>query len=306
MKNLQLAYSSLKPGDHIAIIAPSGRCQDEILPKVKSLLADWQLKPIIPENLFGPDLLCANTAAERFKQLHDMLHDPVIKAIWCLRGGYGVMHLLPMLAKTRPPQEKKVVIGFSDITALHLFLQKQWQWPSLHGPSARQVALNEIAMESISALKHMLFQTQTSFSYPLIPLNQPATATSKIESCLTGGNLCLVQASMGTPWQVDAKNKLLVLEEVNERGYRVDRMLEQLQQAGVFAQCDGVLIGDCIGGDEPAGPSLTSAVIERFAAKLTKPVFRLEGVGHGSANHPLMFGVGCVVENDRLCQRFFI
>lgn len=294
------SYTALKAGDNVAIIAPSARCQDDILVAIQDLLTSWGLVAQIPEPLFGDDLLCSNQLAVRFDHLRAALINPAIKAIWSVRGGYGAMQLLPALETISKPISPKLVIGFSDVTAIHLYLQKNWQWPSVHGPSARQTALAEIDQRSIQALHSLLFKTQSSLTYPVIPLNQAAKQSKVIHSTLTGGNLCLVQSSMGTNWQIYAAKKMILLEEVNERGYRIDRMFEQLKQAHVFANCDGVLLGDFTGGDEPAGKNFVKPVLQRFADESAFPVFQIAGVGHGKVNQPLLLGTTCVIDQGLL------
>jgi muramoyltetrapeptide carboxypeptidase len=276
----------LKPGDSVEMIAPASRCSFERCMDLKALLESWQLRCVFDEATFGDDLLCANTDENRLKFLRNALQRSESKAIICLRGGYGSMRLIPALNTMIPPSTPKWFVGMSDITALHLFLGQQWQWPTLHGSLAREI----VSAESILAVKALLFGEVDQIERRGVPLNDAAKQTIRIDASLTGGNLSMVQASIGTSWQMDSRNKFILLEEIGERGYRIDRMLEQLKQASLFKEASAIIFADCIQGNEPNGSSLINPVIERFAQTCDIPVVRIEGVGHGDINFPLPLG----------------
>ena len=286
---------TLKPGDTVEIIAPASRCTDERLTAIKELLASWQLNCIVDNAIFGDDLLCANSDEVRFKSLKNALYRPDSKAIICARGGYGCMRLIPELNNITPPKTLKLFVGMSDITALHLYFQQQWHWPTIHGATSPDV----LSKESITSLKDILFGNVQQVSFVGTPLNTPAEKELKLESRVTGGNLCLVQTSIGTSWQMDAKQKIIFLEEVGERGYRVDRMLEQLRQAQLFKDATAIVFGDFLEGEEPDGSSLIQPVLERFAQHSTIPVIQLSGIGHGHINFPFMLGTRATLELGR-------
>ena len=123
-----------------------------------------------------------------------------------------------------------------------------------------------------------------------MPLNAIAQNSIELEGIITGGNLSVIQTSLATNWQINANNKILFLEEINERGYRIDRMLQHLSQANIFQKVKAVLFGDFIGGTEPAGNSLIEPVLKRFAEVNNFPIFRCENIGHGKINRALPFG----------------
>jgi muramoyltetrapeptide carboxypeptidase len=281
----------LEPGDIVDIIAPSFGFQPDIIGAIHSIIDSWGLKARIPNNIFGEDLLCANSDEIRFQHLKDALYNDDSPYIWALRGGYGVTRLLPMLNELPTPKKQKLLIGFSDITALHIFLNQKWGWPSLHGCGARQIAQQKVSAESGDLLKSILFSNQQdSCIYPLKPLNATANNTLSLQAHIVGGNLCLVQSSLGTFWQLDGKDKIILLEEVDEKGYRIDRSLIHLAQAGIFDNAKAVLFADFIGGKENDGASLVEPVINRFATSLPIPAFRIEGIGHGFVNLPIPLG----------------
>lgn len=271
-------------GDRVDIIAPASRCNDERLQSMVTLCHEWGLDPQVPSDIFGEDILCANTDSKRLFHLLNALQNRESQAVICAYGGYGSMRLIPALHKLLKPELSKLFIGMSDITALNLFFIKQWDWPVLHAG----IAPLRFSAESILSIKKLIFGLEKELKYAdLTPLNAKAKHASVVHTRITGGNLTLVQASIGTSWQVNAKNKILFLEEVAERAYRVDRMLEHLTQANVFEDAQAILFGDFTMGNEPDGGNIIPAILQRFAAASPIPVLKINHVGHGFNNYPL-------------------
>jgi muramoyltetrapeptide carboxypeptidase len=283
----------LQPGDSVDIIAPASRCTLEQLNALRALLTSWELKCRIAENIFGDDVFCANTDEIRFEHLQNALLNEETRAIFCVRGGYGSMRIVPKLTPTQPTQARKLFVGMSDITVLHLFLQQAWHWPTIHGSPMP----DKFSFESITALKSILFGKIEQVQFTgLSALNSRATKQTVIEGQLIGGNLCLIQAGIGTSWQLQGKDKIIFLEEINERGYRIDRMLEHLRQAGTFKQAAAIVCGDFLGGEEPNGTSLIMPALIRFAQTCGMPVVQVKGIGHGYTNFPLPLGTATRLE----------
>ncbi|HSW93485.1 MAG TPA: LD-carboxypeptidase [Gammaproteobacteria bacterium] len=280
-------YPLLNKGDSVEVIAPASRCSDQHLTELKALLTSWDLNCIVSPAIFGDDLLCANTDEMRLHLLKNALFNPDTKAVICARGGYGCMRLMPDISQWTPPKTPKLFVGMSDITTLNSYLQQAWQWPVIHGA----LAIDKFSAESIAALKALLFGETEQIKFLAHPLNAAAKENRSIRAPVTGGNLCLVQASLSTTWQLDGRNKIILLEEINERGYRIDRMLEQLQQAGIFKHAAAILFGDFLEGKEPDGTSLVQPVLERFASASSIPVIQVSGIGHGYTNFPVPLGI---------------
>ncbi len=278
--------SKLKSGDTVEIIAPAARCSDKNLSELKELLSSWGLNCIVQDDIFGADLLCANTDERRFKSLKNALLDPKSKAVICARGGYGCTRLMTELNKVAPSASQKIFIGMSDVTALNLLLLQKWHWPVIHGA----LAPDRFSAESIAAAKSILLGEIDQIEFSGSPMNTLAEKNAVIETTITGGNLSLLQTSIGTYWQIEGKNKIILIEEVGERGYRVDRMLEHLRQIGIFNSASAIVFGDFIKGDEPDGTSLVQPVLKRFAESLTIPVVKIAGIGHDTTNFPIPLG----------------
>lgn len=280
-------FPKLKPGDSVEIIAPASRCTDKRLEELQALFHSWQLDCIIDKEIFGDDMLCANSDEIRYSLLEKAFKRPETKAIICARGGYGSMRLIPALAKMAPPEMFKWFVGMSDVTALSLYLLQQWQWPVIHGGASP----DKFSKASIAALKAMLFGDISQVAFHGMPLNALAKKEKTLHASITGGNLCLIQTSIGTLWQMEAQQKIVFLEEIGERGYKVDRMLEHLKQANLLKDIAAIIVGDFIEGDEPNGTSLITPVLERFAERCPVPVVKIAGIGHGNINFPLPLGL---------------
>lgn len=289
---------TLNTGDCVEIIAPASRCSDKQLADLKELLTSWGLDCLIHPDIFGQDLLCANTDDIRFGSLERALLNPKTKAIICARGGYGSMRLIPYLSRLPAPSNPKLVVGMSDITALHLFLQQQWGWPTLHGA----LAVDKFSPESIEATRALLFGEAKEMVFEGIPFNSAARKNKWVKGSVTGGNLCLVQTSIGTAWQLNAGGKIILLEEVGERGYRIDRMLEHLRQANIFTNAAAIVFGDFTGGLETDGSSLIEPVLRRFAEQCEIPVIKINGIGHGPINFPIPLGTEAIIQASESIQ----
>ncbi|VEB33454.1 LD-carboxypeptidase [Legionella sainthelensi] len=288
----------LSVGDWIEIIAPSSRSTDKQLFELKELLESWGLNCMVQEDIFAKDLLCANTDEMRLQHLKNALQNTQTKAVICVRGGYGSARLISRLLNTHPPKNNKIFIGMSDVTCLHLYLQQHWGWPTIHGAAAP----DKFSQESIASVKSILFDDVPVSFNGLIPLNTHAQKNGFIQSHITGGNLTIIQSGIGTYWQIDAKNKIVLLEEIGERGYRVDRMLEHLNQASIFTNAAAILLGDFLEGYEPNGSSLIEPVLQRFAEGSDIPVFKIRGIGHGPINFPIPLGTNASLQLGKNAQ----
>jgi muramoyltetrapeptide carboxypeptidase len=277
---------TLNPGDRVEIIAPASRSSDVALSSLIDLLKSWDLDCIVQTSIFGDDLLCANTDEQRYTMLIRALQRTDTQAVICLRGGYGSMRLIPLLSTLPCPPPLKLFLGMSDITALHSYFGRFWHWPTLFAG----LNTSHFSKASLAAVKSLLFNGTHGLQYTGIPLNQHAKQQTCIESTITGGNLCLIQCGIGTIWEIDAQDKILFLEEVNERAYRIDRMLEHCRQANILNRVAAIVLGDFIGGNEPDGTDLTQPVLQRFADLSPVPVIQIKGIGHGHTNLPLVFG----------------
>jgi len=242
------------------------------------------------EKIFGSDVICANTDEERFAQLRAALFSDS-RAIWCVRGGYGANRLIPQLARLKKPSgAPKLFMGFSDITTLHVFLNQQWGWPTIHGPMVDRIGRGLILEPQLSELHDLYFgDSQDVVFQGLKPMNAAARKSRVVRGPVTGGNLMTLQSTIGTraPWET--RGRIVFLEEIDERGYRVDRLLEHLAQTGHFAKARAVILGEFLGGEESDGRSRVPDVLQRFADSLSIPVLSGVEAGHGDMQRPIPF-----------------
>lgn len=284
--------------DIIDIIAPGYGAKKEDIILAEKYIRSLGFTPRIPKDIFDAHPLHSHHDTYRQKHLIAALTAKDSKAIWCFKGGYGTAKLIPKLAKLTPPKHKKTLIGFSDITALHLFLNQQWKWQTLHAPVLWQLLHGKVEDNCGQQVKQYLHGKYEQ-EFVIAPLNI-AAKNFKAEAKITGGNLALLQTAIGTGWQLKARNTFLLIEEVDESAYRVDRMLLHLKQAGSFNGVKAILLGDFTYTDKPEELKKIEAVLKDFANHTPIPLFRIRNIGHSKINHPLPFGVKVEIAKNKL------
>ncbi|HWU42035.1 MAG TPA: LD-carboxypeptidase [Bdellovibrio sp.] len=292
------SWKCLQKNDIIDVVAPGYPSQAHEVAGAREFLLKWKLVPRIPKNLIKPHFLHAHDDEERFEFLRAAIEAKDSRAIWCLRGGYGSNRLLPMLAKLKKPREPKLIVGISDITSLHTFFIQEWGWSTLHGPLLDRLGRGLVSPSHEKELHRLVFGEDSMIEFKkLKALNSSARKIKNLKSRVVGGNLTVLQSTLGTPWQIRADRSLLFLEDLGERGYRLDRMLEQFRQAGIFKKCDGIILGDFIGGEEPStGKNNFALVFKRWAQDLEIPLFKGLEAGHASVQRPVPLNTPCVLQ----------
>jgi muramoyltetrapeptide carboxypeptidase len=291
-----MTYQKLKNGDVVDIIAPSSS-RDIDLKAVENIVRGFNLIPRIQNNIIarGADFFSANTDEIRFDQLKQAIYAKDSKLIWSFRGGYGATRLIPKLLNLPLPIYPKILIGYSDITALHILCTQRYGWSTLHGRTLSEFVARDTDKAEISAMKEVLFGQNKVVFNNLKPLNKIALIDKEIKSEVIGGNLALIQTSLGTSWQFNADHKIILLEDVDERGYSIDRMLTHLSQAGIFDKTLAVIIGDIMCNPEKDGTILCDQAIARFANSLNIPVLSCPRIGHGKYNWPVPFNMAALL-----------
>lgn len=288
-------WTFLKANDIIDSVSPGYGSPKEDIENAKKFLLRWGLTPRIPKDLVRPHFLHSNDDDSRFAFLKEAIEAKDSNTIWCQRGGYGSNRLLPMLAKLKKPKHPKLIIGLSDVTSLLTFFQQEWNWPTMHAPILDRMGRNVITAKHEKEFRDLLFGVKKEIVFKkLKPLNDSAQDTRSIRSRIVGGNLTVLQSTMGTPWQINADRAMLFIEDIGERGYRIDRMLEQFRQGGIFKKCDGIILGDFTDGVEPkTGKDNFKKVFGRWAEDLEIPIFSGLESGHGIIQRPVPFNTSC-------------
>ncbi|MGI8618447.1 MAG: S66 peptidase family protein [Gemmatimonadaceae bacterium] len=229
----------LMQGARIALVAPAGTLTGpEDVERGEENVRSLGWEPHTGSNVLKRHRYFAGTDAERLRDLNDAIHDDEIDAIWCLRGGYGAMRILPDVDFAALARRPKPIIGFSDLTSLLSAVGGRARIVCFHGPTAR-VRLTDFSRASLVAA--VVDGTDPCGAAPNARVLRGGTA----EGRLVGGNLALVAALVGTEFALDLEDAILFLEDIGERTYRVDRMLRQIYLSGALKRCRGIVFGEC-------------------------------------------------------------
>lgn len=241
------APKPLEAGAQVALVAPAGPLQKaEELPRAQENARTLGWEPIVGEHATERIGYLAGHDRDRLNDINRALRDPKIDAIWVLRGGYGMMRILSGIDYDALSRAPKAIIGYSDVTALHAAVQRKCRLISYHGPTAREV-LTDFSRDSFQ--RAVIHQTDSCGAAP----NAREINAGAAEGRLVGGNLSLLSSLCGTPFMPDLTDGILLLEDVNEPVYRIDRMLQQLKLAGVLNGCKAIVFGHCTSCPEDAG-----------------------------------------------------
>lgn len=274
----------------IAAVAPSGAFDPGRLQVGLELARDAGFDVIPYPDLMRPERYLAAPDDHRLAQLVDALTDPRWSAVWLVRGGYGLGRLLERIPWARLP--KRPVIGFSDATALFAGLYQSDRGPCVHAPVLHSLGGTDEA--SRAALWSMLRGA------PAAPMVGTTWVPGEAEGPLLGGNLTMFASLCGTPWAVRARGHVVLLEDVSEAPYRLDRVIGQLRQAGFFDGVAGIALGEFSGCKAPDGAawSLDDALSDLRA--LGVPMIAGLPVGHAAANRPFVWGAKARIRDGRL------
>ena len=276
-----IAPAFLKEGDCVAVCALSNFVsQDEISGGIETLKS-WGLKVIEAPNLYSKDNRYAGSLKERLEGFQQMLDNPQVKAVFFARGGYGAAQVLPYLDWSKFEKNPKWIIGYSDITAVHITLNNMG-FETVSGLMMRGFNNDN---ESVNSLKSTLFGSKQEIS---IPKNDNCVEGSAIGR-LVGGNLSIIYSLSGTAFDLNTKGAVLFIEDTGEANYAVDRMLLNLQQSGKLQELKGLIVGEFIGGTQGSDLPLNE-IIAKYFANLNIPIVYGISSGHDTKNLPLVLG----------------
>ena len=287
----------LSPGAKVALLAPASPAAETALAPALALVERLGLQPVVYPSCYGETRrgYLAAADARRAEELHSAFSDRSVQGVWCIRGGYGCHRILPLLEETVFRNNPKWFGGYSDITALHIYFNQVCGFQTYHCPMP--AAEPEPDPYTLNWLKKALFGGLSGEVSN--PADQPwqVLAPGYARGPLCGGNLSLAAASLGTPWELDTRGKILFLEDVGEKTYRIDAMLTQLRNAGKFRQCAGVLLGgwtDC----QPEDPGKSLSLRQIFTELILpagKPVMMDLACGHCTTTLSLPMGGVCAM-----------
>ncbi len=281
----------LKPGDKIAIISPSGKIEKGKLDTATGLFKKWGLEVVTGRHVYAGYNQFGGSDMERASDLQIMLDDPGIRAVICSRGGYGTVRIIDMIDFSRFISFPKWIVGYSDITVLHSHINRNYGIETIHGPMAAELSPGKkypVSDKSLGLLKETLFGTLPAYYQP----NHPLSGKGKFTGVLCGGNLSVICSLLGSPSAVDTRGRILLIEDVGENLYHIDRMMIALRRSGMLAAAGGLLVGGMTDMNDNSVPFGRTAeeIIAEAVEGYDYPVCFGFTAGHQSENYPLVLG----------------
>jgi muramoyltetrapeptide carboxypeptidase len=284
----------LRRGDLIGVVAPAGATEAAAVTAGVSLLEKAGYPVRLGDSVFKRMGFLAGNDTERAADLLGMFRDRDVKAILAARGGYGSGRLLPHLDVELIRQHPKIFVGYSDLTFLLSHMLQRAELVTFHGPMVGGLAANPGTAEALLAF---LSGDRLGWNLEARDIIQPGTA----EGVIVGGCLSVIVSTLGTPYETQTKGRLLFLEDVNEKPYRIDRMLTQLRQAGKLSDVAGIIFGEmhgCVA--EPNEAVTVREVIRQAFANDPYPVVFGLPTGHGTGAATLPLGIRARLAGERL------
>ncbi|RLL42920.1 LD-carboxypeptidase [Oceanobacillus piezotolerans] len=286
----------LKKGDTIGIVAPASPANIEDLQRTEVMFEMLQLRVKYGKHIGEVNGYLAGTDEQRLADFHEMIADPEVKGVFFARGGYGTGRLASDIDYELIQRNPKIILGYSDITFLHTAIRQNSSLVTFHGPMvASDLAKPTFDAYSLYLLWRLLFKPsemiykERMFSN-IPPLN--VIAVGEAQGQLVGGNLSLLASTLGTPFELDAKGKILLIEDIDEVPYRVDSMLNQLKLSGKLTEAVGIVIGDFANAEPKSSSSFTlEEVFQDYFSDFHGPVLSGFKMGHCHPHFPVPLGV---------------
>ena len=292
---------TLKPGDTIGVVAPAGPVKKVKLRRGVKNLENLGCRVKLAGNVWDKSGYLAGEDEERVESVNQMFADPEIDAILCARGGFGSIRILEQIDYALIRRNPKIFAGFSDITLLHLAINKLCNLVTFHGP---MVAVD---FDTLSAYNRKYFFKTVASTRPVGRIKNSKTlgawraiAQGKTSAPILGGNLTLLTRLLGTKYEPDFRNKILFLEDLNEDIYKIDGMLAQLKLAGILKNVKGVILAEFVKCRPSKKASFTlEEVFEHYFASTGYPVIYPVSCGHGEDKITIPLGVRVTIDTDK-------
>lgn len=283
---------TLKKDDLIAVIAPSSPASKDQLDQVAINMKRWQYQYELLPSCFASHGHFSGTDDIRLKDIHEAFSNKKYKGIICLKGGYGTPRLLSKIDYKMIQNNPKVFLGYSDITGLHMAINQKSSLMTYHGPMASSQYEDDFTDH---ALKNWIETRQSKAIINPVKQDLKVLNHGKGKGQLVGGNLSLIVSTLGSPYEIDTKGKILFIEEVGEATYRVDRMLTSLSLAGKFEDCNGIILGTFSQCDPEVVPGKKKdlpleTIFNEIIVPYNKPVISNLRAGHNYPHVTLPMG----------------
>lgn len=282
----------LETGDIIGLCAPCSHILPEELTKVKEFFEDKNIKVITSTNILNRDRFCAGTDEERASDFMELWQSKDIKAIFALRGGYGSIRILDKLDYDFISRNPKIFCGFSDATAINLALFNMANLFSYSGA----VLIRDI--DENLTIKPLIKTSLFNPSNTIVSGNTLITGTA--QGKLLGGNLSILCSMIGTPYLPDFKDKILIIEEVGEKFYKIDRLVQQLRLSGIFKEIKGLIIGKFYKCQEGTlGDGTIKDILDDIKKYINCPAIFDFDYSHNEDRYILPIGKECVLDAEK-------
>ena len=296
----------LRLGDTVGLVEPAGFSDNsEQIEAAKSTIRGMGLVPKVGSSVGSRHGYLAGTDKQRAGDLNDMFARDEVRAVFAVRGGWGSARLLPFLDWDVIQANPKLLIGFSDITALHLAFAARAGFPTIHAPNAAstwpEISWNSLWRLAFAGGTPVLSNEEASKDDPFEKDRWPTFTIrpGKARGRLIGGNLAVLAALVGTPWLPSFDGAILFLEDIGEAEYRIDRMLSQLALSGILSRVSGVVFGqctECTAGVENYAGFTIPQLLHDYLSPLGVPAFRGANIGHISKQLSVPVGVQAEID----------
>lgn len=294
---------ALEIGDTIGVVAPASPTTKEKVDRSYNRLIEMGFKVKMGKSCYENYGYLSGIDSIRAEDLNQMFRNQEVNGIICLRGGYGTPRVLELLDYELIRNNPKVFIGYSDISALHIAISKFSNLVTFHGPMVASNMIGDFSQFSEESLYSFILKDKFKNSINN-PLGEEIVTINGgvVESSIIGGNLSLIADTLGTPYEIDVKNKILFIEEVGEEPYQIDRMLTQLRLSGKLKEAKGIILGDfnqCVAKESKDRGSLSlEQIIEDIIKPLGIPTIANLKSGHCEPMITIPFGVKARLDAD--------
>ena len=296
-QNHMITPPYLQKGDTVAVLATARKNTDDNLKPAIDLLKSWGLEVVIGSTIGLDNNQLAGTDEQRAADFQQQLNNPNIKAIWCVKGGYGTVRMIDLLDFTAFKKNPKWIVGFSDVTVLHNHLNTLG-FKSIHG--IMPVTVAKATPEAIETLRIALFGEKLKYEIDPFMMNRPGKATGE----LVGGNLSILYSLFGSPSAIDCTDKILFIEDLDEYLYHIDRMMINLKRNGCLESIKGIVVGSMTkmkDNDIPWGKNAIE-IIEDVTKTYHIPVLYNFPAGHIQDNRALILGDIVTINVNEKCS----
>ncbi len=288
-----LVPKRIKPGDTIGICAPSGSFDVAIFNKGLEVIKNMGFRIYVPDEIYMKSRYFAGDDICRAEVINRLFSDPEIKGIFCARGGFGAMRVLPFLDYDMIGNNPKVFVGFSDVTAILVTLAQRCCFRVFHGPVVTSLA--SASIETIESFFNILTSSSLSLESSFLK-NGESVCGGRASGPISGGNLATLSHLTGTLFQPDFNGTMLFLEDIGEPPYKIDRMLTHMKMAGVFNGIKGLITGSF---ENCGSRNMIFEILYDIFSDFSIPVLAGIEAGHGKNNFTLPFGYEITIDADK-------